>query len=461
MTESVPRRTNRTIWLFFLLVIIGLVAAAVAGGGMVNDGSYYFIRALKQGFPFIPNRRMIHDPTQRPLLFAAQFISDLGVLQSVFSLAYALIPLLSLVAAWYVVRKDDRSLFLWAALGILIAPLPVQFAYIAESAHSVQFFVPVALAFLVPLRWRNVPIIVIFGVASFFTNPVSILLFGGLAIMAFIAALHYHEQRRGRLIVAGIITAVAIIGAIRLAVQINPYESEQLSLDLFRDRFFSSFFGVTLLAMILAYLGGLVLLNLPGTERFKLARRILAAALLVGMGTAFFVRVAVPSFWADTLNFRFFVQFTVAPFMLFALIDSLIRNSGRVAPQPGDEWPYRLRLLQTVGLTFAVSLLVQSIWWVNYADRLRSAMANSQSACLSLSDPQFSWIGTTPLDHWTITGYSLLLQGRTPQKIILKDMPCTPESFAKGVPIEFNFPYPWDAQTPFDLSQLKPSLLGK
>ena len=94
---------------------------------MVNDGSYYFIRALKQGFPFIPNRRMIHDPTQRPLIFAAQFISDLGVLQSVFSLAYALIPLLSLAAAWYVVRKDDRSLFLWAALGILIAPLPVQF----------------------------------------------------------------------------------------------------------------------------------------------------------------------------------------------------------------------------------------------------------------------------------------------------------------------------------------------
>jgi hypothetical protein len=49
--------------------------------------------------------------------------------------------------------------------------------------------------------------------------------------------------------------------------------------------------------------------------------------------------------------------------------------------------------------------------------------------------PELSWTMTTALYHWSITPYSLLLQGRAPAAVILQKKHCETSDFVTGFPV--------------------------
>src|SRR5512138_3734116 len=103
---------------FFAVVAIALIFGAIAGGAMLWDGSYYLYKALDTGEPYAPHGRLINVPLQLPVIWASQAIGNINVLKTLFGLMYALVPLGSLLIAWWIVKGSQPALFIWAALGV-------------------------------------------------------------------------------------------------------------------------------------------------------------------------------------------------------------------------------------------------------------------------------------------------------------------------------------------------------
>src|SRR5918996_5328954 len=103
--------------LYFGLMIVPLIFAAVSGAAMSWDGSYVLFKILDLQSPFPAHGRFVNIPLHWIVLLASRLTSDLTILQMVFGLVYASIPFLALVISWWVVRGHAETLFIWAALG--------------------------------------------------------------------------------------------------------------------------------------------------------------------------------------------------------------------------------------------------------------------------------------------------------------------------------------------------------
>jgi hypothetical protein len=68
-------------------------------------------------------------------------------------------------------------------------------------------------------------------------------------------------------------------------------------------------------------------------------------------------------------------------------------------------------------------------------------MAASPSTCLNSSS--IKWLYQTPLDHWSVSTNSLLLQGRTPTHVVLNGDACQTVSFLEAMPVAIFGPKEW------------------
>jgi len=402
---------------FFVLVLLALLLCAVSGTTMAYDGSYYVIKSLDAGAPMVPNRRYIHDPLQRPLMLMSQITDNVGVLQTTFGLAYVAIPFFALAASWWVVRKRNPGLFVWAAFGIGIGTLPGQIGWISEAASIWQLFWPVVLMLLLGVRKRDIPLMAFLCLVIFIANPQASLIFGSGMVLVFLSGWRFSARRRVDWTWAAVFAALCTITVIRFAIEVNPYETEQLGFSLLLERFASAFANWPLVALIAAMLAGLFLI-LSGRVPGKRVPRVVVWLLIV-CGLTTLIRAFVPAFWADSLNYRFFLPIAVFPFMALALLDLV------VARQPSEFHASRLGVIQGIGLIFAVSLIIQSVEWMVMTQSLRDTMNRSQSVCLSADSDDLHWISYTIFNHWSITPYSILIQGRTPTKIIMPGRDCS------------------------------------
>ncbi len=424
---------------FFALLIGALLLCAIAGTTLAFDGSYYLYEALELGTPTAPNRRLIHDPLQRPMLLLSHYTNDVGVLQTAFGLAYIGVPIFALAASWVVVRKRNPSLFLWAAFGIGIGTLPGQIGWISEAASIWQLFWPVACMLVLRVRWREVPLLLALCVLIFLSNPQCALIFGAGALLSLAAGWHFRAERVNRWGWALFFVLLCAAAALRFALEVNPYETEQLGFALLGTRFFSAFANLPLLALLCAMSAGLALIFAqakrqplaaapPHTRhtRFENTRAWLLRMatprtihrLMWLCGGVLILRAVVPSLWADSLNYRFFLPLAVFPFMALGLLDFIV-SGPRSAMRP-----QHLRLIRVVGLVFALSLSIQSLEWVAMTQLMRQSMNRSDAVCLSVNSDELRWISYTIFNHWSVTPYSILIQGQRPTKIIMPENLC-------------------------------------
>ena len=122
-----------------------LALAAVCDAALYADGSFVFFNLIDLNYPFAPEGRLINEILHGPVVLMAAWTDALLPPRLVFNLVYCCLPFCALALAWWVVRRRDPSLFLWAALGIGIGTLPGQMLFVSEQTLVAQFFWPLWL----------------------------------------------------------------------------------------------------------------------------------------------------------------------------------------------------------------------------------------------------------------------------------------------------------------------------
>jgi hypothetical protein len=430
---------------YFLLAGVGLVVAALSGAALAWDGSVYLFQLLDDQRPFVPHYRLINYVLQTPVLVLSKLTGDLQFLRIAFSLVYASIPLLALATSWWVVRGTAPTLFVWAALGIGFGMLPGQFNFIAEAMLSVLFFWPLGLAILLGMQRRHVPLVGVLAVLIVITHPMAAPLFAVAVGLCLVVSFRVHERRRTMRLWALGFGGLVLLTAVRLWLFRTPYEIEQSSPEIIQWTFTVSVLGLPMLALMSALVTALAVFAAPLVRARRPALMVLRAIELLSIlaTTALLIRWAIdPEQWRWALKYGYWSPIGSLAFLGFAGLEVLLRpqeaghdlRGGRPAPAEllrDPQWSHRIRTAQLVALSCSLVLIIQSAAWLQLSNRLTESMSQSGWSCISMA--RLGWLSDTPLNSFATPAYSLLLQGRTPDKVILSGDECGTETFEKGI----------------------------
>ncbi len=450
------------VWPYFVLLALGLIVVAVSEAGLAWDGSYIAYKVFDTQAPVVVHDRFQVVPLQLLVLFFQLFISNVTILKVIFSLVYAIVPLLALALSWWIVRERARSLFIWPVLGIGFGTLPAQICLVNDEVMALQLFWPVLLAVLVgmPKSRFGVVVIGILLAAVLVAHPISIALFGLGAAFALAISYYRREQRSSMWKWAGVFVGLGLLGGLRLLLFRNSYEDSQISVDILKEHFEVAVLGLPLVAILLVWLGALLVFVAPILKEKDEKRDWsflygLELLCFIAAGALLLLWAKDPVLWERGLDFRTWAPLASLPFLVMALLESLRRKSERVN-YVRKEWTYRTTSMLVITIVFSIVLCVQSLSWVNLSSRLQEAVNQSTSSCIPVSSLPF--LGKTPLGHWSLTSYSLMLGERQPQKVVLFGNACTDKKFSDALPLtNWGDNRPWQKGW-FDLTSLKQRL---
>ena len=426
-------QSGNQIALFFLFTTAGFLAAVMVGAALSWDGSYFLFSMLDSGQTFAPHSRFINSVAQYPALLASRFTNNMSLLIGLFGLGYAIFPIGALTASWFVVRKHSPSLFIWVALGTTFAILAGQFSLTTEALIVLHLAWPLAIMAVVPSRWFHIPLIIIFSVLVFISHPTAIALFAMVAVMAFIVGLRFPEQRLTKWLWAGSMVVFGGIALARFIATRTVYESDQLSLSKLEEAYTTSLAGVAIIAIALGLLAAVVLFAQPLFTRQRAIQFALYGIEFLCLAGAFglmLLRASLPQLWIGTLDIRSWALFISLPFFAVLLLESIMYGKQRQLLRE-QEWAHRLNSVLLLGIGFFFAMLVQSMSWRQLTTSLQHEMSQNQFSCMSMTS--LAWLERTPLNHWSVTTYSLLLQGQQPQSMVLGWENCASNDFSKGV----------------------------
>lgn len=446
---------------FAIWIGVGVLVAALCGAGLAWDGSSYLFQLLDTQAVYAPHYRYATAPLQAIVLLAARFTSALPVLAFVFSLVYASVPLLALGASWLVVRRDARQLFVWAALGIGVATLPGQFFFVAEALIAVQLFWPLWLALLCGAQPRHVPLMLVLVLLLAFCHPFAIPLLGLAALLALLVGWRVAADRRRLWAWAGGLTLAAAISTVAFVLLRDSYQSEQISVDVLRFAL-ASVEGLPLVALVLGGLAALIVAAAPHLVRRSGERvlRFSSVATLVLLGSAgllLAVWARDPALWRHALDFRFLAPWSALPVLALAAWDRLARTSEELG-RTDAIWQQRLHATQLAGGIFALVLALQGASWFVTTSRLRDTISASRWTCVSAAAEP--WLAETPLAHWSISPYALLLQGQRPEKVVVSGDGCGTLAITNQFQSNSWTSRTWQGGW-FDLTELRDKLTGE
>lgn len=421
----------------FLLISLALIVLTATGAAMSWDGSFQFFMTVNSQTPYITQSRLVVLPAQGAVLLASRFTENLVLLQAIYGLVYALILGGMLGLSWWIVRDRAPRLYLWAVLGICIGILPGLFPIYSEATLAVIMFWPLALAVLLGVQEQHVGLVTVLSAAIFFTHPTSVLLFILAAGLAFLVG-HRHRQDRYRMWIWTLVFVVlAALAAYRFSQSLTIYESEQLSFRVVRETFVLAVAGFPLAALICAWIAAAMayvtpLIRGPDKQQLVLTLHSAEVIAVTASGALLVVWASDPVNWRYALGFRTWILFCSLPFLGLATLQGI--RSNEVSPDSNDgETRYRMRMIQLVSGLFLLILFVQSITWLSVTNRLRQAISQSPSGCIE--EASLEWVVGTPLSHPSITTYSLLLQDRQPDKIVLTNKACVDADLKAGFPV--------------------------
>ncbi|MFZ0789795.1 MAG: hypothetical protein WAM94_09255, partial [Chromatiaceae bacterium] len=148
------QRWNRRIIAWCLAAIAFVYAVSgLMGLPLYGDGAYYFFKLVLDHTPEIPNLRFAAVLPQLPALAALRLTDDVTLLRHVFSLGYAALPVLSLIACWLAVRRLAPALILFPALTLVVNQ--VNFSAVSELIASLYLTWPFVLAAVLYPRSRG------------------------------------------------------------------------------------------------------------------------------------------------------------------------------------------------------------------------------------------------------------------------------------------------------------------
>jgi hypothetical protein len=468
-----------------ILFLISLLWAAIASGPLVWDGSFYLFSILDSQDFFCPHDRMSNVIIQFPVLIASHYFTEnLAVLRFIFSLQYALIPFLSLLISWIVVRRTPR-LFIWPALGICIATIPGQFIFVSEIVIALQLAWPVLLILIVPPQGNASWIAaLLLSLTIFFLHPVAVFILASLAFAGLVAGIINAENRRKSWIFASGLSILSIGKILNILLKSSSYEQNVLNFSGI-IRYFGMVQPLHLFFIYLSlFLAFIILPLMHLTKRFLLftfqglaallffydiiiTARIIDAMLsgmhihfLIVIGTLVFdticivilIRSARIADWLSGLkSLTYYSAKIISPFaifigsvLLFYVLDShrwkwgiAYRGHALLSSLPFmllavvdglskdiqfDLSRERTKLIKIIGCIFSIVIIAQSTVWLDLIQRLRSELLTSRNQCISTES--IKWLKDTPMDFWSTPSLAITLQGRHPKTLLLHGNNC-------------------------------------
>lgn len=444
---------------FWALIGVGLLFAAWSGAVLAWDGSVYLFQILDTQTPFVVDNRLVSVPLHLIVLLANNFTANITVLQTVFGLAYAAIPFAALAASWWIVGERQRHLFVWAAFGIGLATLPGQFNFVAEAYIALQLAWPIVLAVLLCMPGRAVPLVLLLSVMVLFSHPHASVLFAVATLLAVLVARQSAPERRKLLVWAAVFGAFAGLSALRVLLLRSDYESGQMSPAILAWNFDVAVMGLPLLAVVCTLAAAISTALAPRIARRGLRSVVYnigwAGLLLSGVALLLWARDPAQWMWAN--KFTIWALFPSLVCMGLAAAEVLWPRS--LTPRAlAASWRQRVRLIQVIGAIFALVLVVQSTVWLGETSRLRALIDASPWPCISMAPVK--WLERSPLGEWGTPAYALLIQGRSPEKLVLNGDRCNASDFGQGLSLDGSTLRSWDRGW-FNLLPLGQRLIGE
>ena len=427
--------SSRAVILCLGLMMVGVGVASLEGAGLTWDGSYTFLKVIDQPYPYVVHSRWLEALLQFPTIGLSQLTNRYEILQTVFSLSYGLIPLLALFLSWWVVRKEAPGLFLWAAFGIGLITLPGQIGFISDAAITMQLGWPLLLIVLTDFKKAHFPLVGLLSLAIFFDHPLAIGLFVLAAVLSFANGVTQPGQRQYLWLWAGGFIALAALDILKFAVFHTVYEDDQLSVNALVSEFNNAVAGSPLAGVIFSWVAALLIFMQNFFRRSRQIRVGLGVGAILSLGIAGVIWLewaSDPHQWSMAIDYRLWTPFLSLPIILLATLESLWPRLVRanIASERGS---YRTLTVQLIGLVFMIVLVVQATAWANLSNRLEETMAQSPTSCVSQSS--LNWLVGTPLNHWSVTAYSLLLSGTPPTKVVLSEAGCASANLNQTIPL--------------------------
>jgi hypothetical protein len=385
---------------------LGLVAAAIGRLPLVWDGAWFFVHALDSGAATFLFRRAIHLVLQAPAIAAGAITGDVGAASVAFSAAYVAVPLIALVVAWRIVRKDRPELIAWAALGISLVALPGQAFFISEGAIVAHLAWALILAAALGHVGRHRLLVIVLTAVMALSHPFAGPTLAAIGVVAWIA------RRRGmgddgRLVAWSFLAVGIALTVVVLALR-STYEVEASSLGELAAKARASILDPSVIAPVTAWLIG-VITFMPMRSRVRIG----AILALLALATAILVPWALdPAEWASALRYRAWFVALAVPLFALAVVDVL---------RPAH-WVDRRVVLVGAPVVMSLVLVALAVGWTGLQTRLTASIAASAPGCVTMAD--VAWVDGTPLDHWSITSLGLVLEGRDPTHLVLIDRPC-------------------------------------
>ena len=436
---------------------LGYLVAIICGAALAWDSGGIFFQMLDMQAPVTPNQRWLNAIVQAPALLASNFSDNLGLLGFVFGVTWALLPLGALAASWLIVRCRAPELFLWPVLTIGLGLLPGIFYLGTEANIALMLAWPIFLATLLGVSRSSLVAVAVCALLLAISHPYAIGLFALLTALALLIWQREGQQRReltGWAFAFGILT---FLTALRFLLFHTSYESAQLSLGALGWNFLVAVRGYPAAALGCAAIVGVLFLLLPyvGAGATRTIRVVQLAALLL-LAVLMVLWARDPHLWSQANKYSYPALPVTLAFMALTLVDRV--RSRPVRPTPRRVWLPRLQTIRLVALIFALVMSVQGASWFGLTQQLRRTIATSPASCISMAP--LGWLRQTPLDQFATPAYALLLQGRTPERLVLSGNGCGEEQFSAGVNLNQYYLRGWQGGW-FNLEPLRTALFDQ
>ena len=430
--QNNPVPSNKIYTYVFLPVFLTLVVSAIVNIQLFQDGGSYLFEILQMKSAAIRHNRISVVLIQLPTIFLIKVLGKffggvndhLSIIRIVFSLSYSMVPLLSLLLSWLVVRKRNEGLFVWAAIIILFINL-VNFSGVSELLISLQLSCPLMLAsILIPRTrffWLLIGTLLPF---IFFLHPLVVVLFVTMAVGIVYVGYKKPEKKTATRQIATILIAAAILKLILNIYSLTTYETSFLETKGMNEYILETSIENKILLLISLLIGTGILI---GKYQLKFKR---IASIFIPVQRVYFLFMLLAVIAGFLLVFQYsYREFPLKTGLstLASLTVLLMMAFDSVEKTIDIETIHRLRLTTVLAIIFSLVVASKAFIWQSSIHKLRQTILKSESACLELNTENFKWLDTNPykiINTWALPSLALIEQDIQPRKLLLEKGSC-------------------------------------
>jgi len=466
-------------------MLVALVVSAMVNLQLFQDGSSYLFELLVTRSAIRHHRQSVLL-IQMPVILADKSLTRLQVDSSyilqvsrlLFSLSYALIPFISLLLSWLVIRRKNEGLFIWAALIILFVNL-VNFSWVSELLISLQLSLPLMLAsFLMPRSKRFWALTIVLLPIIFFLHPLVVLPLVTTALGAAYVGYKKVEIRRTAWLSAIIFLTVAVLRGIFSLYIMSSYETSFLESSAMNSYLFVTspenklflFISLTiglisLMAKSIANSRSGMAIILPiiisiqalGVLLFLINLTFLPALILiltVIISIGFIIILPYRYYSHNSLPSNFTLVYIscmgLAATAGGVLISQYFSGSGEFPLKTGLalftsmlimgmasydstrdmshlEINQRFRLVTALSIIFSLVIISKSLIWQSSIHKLEQSLVMTTEQCIEVVPEDFPWLERNPyniINNWSLPSLALVVQDNLPRKLLLEKNDC-------------------------------------